>query len=591
MADLSAASEEDVKNFFRLYYAPNNAFLSIVGDFDPAQAKAWVAKYFGDIPRGRAITRPAVDPVTLTDEKRLVYEDRVQVPRLYVQWPTVGEKSDDQFALDVLGAILTGPRTARLTKALVSTTSRRRRTCPRGQGSNEDVGEFLMVITPRPGHSLTDLEAAADAIIEKMKAEGPTAEEIQKAIAGEELDVRPRPGVEPRKAMTLSDGAGFHGDPGYFKTEYQKTLAVTAADVKRVANKYLTNGRVVLSIVPTGKLDQAAKPDESRKVTANLTSRGRSDDEARRQSSGSAVLAIARWRCWLSLPVVGAAGARSHAVSRRREDPGASRARVDPRQPGERRRAGRVRKARSAARLLFDHVPRRRRSVRESRPARRRCADGGHDERGHEDPRRRGAVECAAAARRRRSRPTSAASPARSAFVSTAGKFPQTLDILADMLLQFHVPGGRARAAPAAAAGRADAGAGPARRDRRRACSRACCTAQAHPFGQPVTEESLKAITRDDVAAFHQAYFQPGRALITVVGDVQAATVARDGREGAGRLAAGGDKPSFTYPQTPAPAADDDLPRRQAGRGAVDVCDRAFPGRRGTRRTTTRCRS
>ena len=65
MTDLSAASEEDVKNFFRLYYAPNNAYLSIVGDFDAAQAKAWVTKYFGDIPRGKPITRPKVDPVTL----------------------------------------------------------------------------------------------------------------------------------------------------------------------------------------------------------------------------------------------------------------------------------------------------------------------------------------------------------------------------------------------------------------------------------------------------------------------------------------------------------------------------------------------
>ncbi len=65
MEDLSAASEEDVKNFFRLYYAPNNAYLSIVGDFDPAQTKAWVTKYFGDIPRGKPITRPKVEPVTL----------------------------------------------------------------------------------------------------------------------------------------------------------------------------------------------------------------------------------------------------------------------------------------------------------------------------------------------------------------------------------------------------------------------------------------------------------------------------------------------------------------------------------------------
>jgi zinc protease len=197
-----------------------------------------------------------------------VYEDRVQVPRLYVQWPSVGEKSDDQYALDVLGAILTGPRTARLTKALVY-DQQVAANVSAGQSSNEDVGEFLMVITPRPGHSLTDLETAAEAVIEKLKADGPTAEEIQKALAGEELGFVRELESNLNKAMTLSDGAGFHGDPGFFKVQYQKSLAVTAADVKRVANTYLTKGRVILSVVPTGKLDQAAKPNESRKVTAN----------------------------------------------------------------------------------------------------------------------------------------------------------------------------------------------------------------------------------------------------------------------------------------------------------------------------------
>ncbi len=265
MADLSAATEEDVKNFFRLYYAPNNAFVAIVGDFDPAQAKAWVQKYFGDIPRGKDITRPSVSPVTLGNEVRLVLEDRVQLPRLYVQWPTVGEKSDDRFALDVLGAILSGPRTARLTKALVY-DKQSAASVSAGQSTNEDVGDFVMTITPRPGNSLTDLEQAADAVIEKMKAEGPTAEEIQKATAGEELAFLR--GLESNlgKSMRLSDGAGFHGDAGYFRTEYAKGQAVTAADVKRVANKYLTRGRVVLSIVPTGKTDDAAKPGESKKV-------------------------------------------------------------------------------------------------------------------------------------------------------------------------------------------------------------------------------------------------------------------------------------------------------------------------------------
>jgi zinc protease len=266
MEDLSAASEEDVEDFFRLYYAPNNAFLAIVGDVDTTQAKAWVTKYFDDIPRGKPVTRPSVAPVVLASGQRLVLEDRVQVPRLYVQWPSVGAKHDDQYALDVLGTILSGPRTARLTKALVydrqvaaSVTAR--------QGTNEDVGEFQLTITPRPGHSLTDLEAAADTIVEKLKAEGPTEEEIKKATAGAELAFVASLESNLGKAMQLSDGAGFHGDAGHFRVEYQKSLAVTAADVRRVANTYLTKGRVVLSVVPLGKLNEAAKPSESKKVT------------------------------------------------------------------------------------------------------------------------------------------------------------------------------------------------------------------------------------------------------------------------------------------------------------------------------------
>ena len=266
MTDLKAATVEDVKNFFRLYYAPNNAYLAIVGDFNPDQAKAWVTKYFGAIPRGTPITRPSVSPVTLDAERRLLYEDRVQVPRLYIQWPTVGEKDEDRFALDVLAAILSGPRTARLTKALVY-DKQSAASVSAFQSTSEDVGDFVVVVTPRPGNPLADLEQAIDGVLATMKADGPTAEEMQKATAGEELSfVR---GLESNlgKAMRLSDGAGFHGDPGYFRTEYMKGQSVTAADVKRVASKYLTAGRVVLSVVPMGKADQASKPEQSKKVT------------------------------------------------------------------------------------------------------------------------------------------------------------------------------------------------------------------------------------------------------------------------------------------------------------------------------------
>ena len=262
MADLTAASETDVKDFFKLYYAPGNAIVSIAGDFQPPQAKALVARYFGAFPRGGAIVRPAAPPVTRDRETRLVYEDRVQVPRLVIVWPTVGRQSDDRFALQVLDQVTTGPRTTRLTKALVydrqlatSITAR--------QDSDESAGEWRLTITPRPGISLTDLESAADVILDMLKAEGPTAEEIQRATAGLELNFVN--GLESNlgRSMRLADGLGYDNDAGSFQTEYQKMLAVTPADVKRVASKYLTKGRVVLSVVPIGKVETASKPSES----------------------------------------------------------------------------------------------------------------------------------------------------------------------------------------------------------------------------------------------------------------------------------------------------------------------------------------
>src|SRR5436190_16403172 len=265
MKDLSAASDEDVKNFFRLYYAPNNAFLAIAGDFQPAQTKTWIAKYFGGIPRGKAITRPSALPVALDKETRLVFEDRVQIPRLYIVWPTVGEKSDDRYALSVLDAITAGPRTTRLTKALVY-DQQSAAAVGTSQDANEDAGQWMLTVTPRPGHSLTDLEAETDKILERLKTEGPTMEEIQRATAGNEFRFVSSLQSNLGKAERLADGAGFHGNPGYFQTEYQKMLAVTPADVKRVANKYLTKGRIVLSIVPMGQVNQASKPSESKPV-------------------------------------------------------------------------------------------------------------------------------------------------------------------------------------------------------------------------------------------------------------------------------------------------------------------------------------
>jgi zinc protease len=137
-------------------------------------------------------------------------------------------------------------------------------------------------------------------------------------------------------------------------------------------------------------------------------------------------------------------------------------------------------------------------------------------------------------------------------FVSASGKFPQTLDLLADMLLHSTFPADgleriRQQRLVALTQSRAQPGSIAARVFPR------VLYGQAHPFGQPVTEVSLKAITKDDVAAFHHAYFRPGHALISVVGDVQAATARATVEKALASWTAGGDKPSFSYPETPAP--------------------------------------
>jgi zinc protease len=273
MADLKAATVEDVKNFFRTYYAPNNATLVIVGDFDPANAKALITKYFADIPRGKPIVRPKVAPVTLTAEKRITLEDRVQVPRLTIAWPSVGEKSPDQPALDVLSDILGGSRTARITKALVYDRQAAANVAVY-QNPAEDVGQFQVIAIPRPGHTLTELETTVDSIIDRIKRDGPTPEELARVKAGQQAQFISGLQSNLGKAFQLAQDQTFFNDPSHtFRVEYPETQAVTAADIKRVANKYLGAGRVVLSNVPIGKTDLASHADRSKVVTDPLTER------------------------------------------------------------------------------------------------------------------------------------------------------------------------------------------------------------------------------------------------------------------------------------------------------------------------------
>lgn len=515
MADLSAATEQDVKDFFRVYYAPNNCYLAITGDFDPVQAKAWVQQYFGDIPRGKPVTRPSVAPVRLGAEKRLAYEDRVQVPRLYIQWPTIGEQHDDMYALDVLGSILAGPRTARITKALVYDTPTAA-SVGAYQNSNEDVGEFMVMITPRPGHALTDLEAAADAIIARLKAEGPTDEEVRRALAGDELAFLR--GLESNlgKAMILCDGAGFHGDPGYFKTMYRKAQAVTAADVKRVANTYLTQGRVVLSVVPMGKFDQASKPGESKHVPG-INDAATSDRTAIPPGGKTPVLRVPSWtRTTL-------ANGAELIVSERHDLPLVSFSLNLLGGSAQFEAAGKRGLASLASSMLSEGT--RTRDGEALSNAMQLLGTGIGVGIGSES----GSVS----------------------FTSTSSKFAGALDLCADMLINSVYPAPaleRLRAQRLVALTQAKAQPGSVAS---RVFPRVLYGA-AHPYGAMTTEQSIKAITRDDIVTFVNTYVQPGRAAFVVAGDVKAADVKAAIEKAFAGWPAGGSKPAVSYPAVPA---------------------------------------
>jgi zinc protease len=271
MADLKAATVEDVKQFFRLYYAPNNATLVIVGDFEPKQAKAWVSKYFSDIPRGKPITRPTIGKHALTGEKRLTFEDRTQVPQLTITWPTVGVKSEDQQALDLLSDILGSSRVARLTKYMVY-DKQLATSINVYQNPNESVGQFQIIAQPRPGHSLTELETAIDSIVDAIKRDGPTADELARVKAGQEAQFLSGLQSNFSKMMQLAMDQMYFNDPVHtLRVDFPRTQAVTAADIKRVANKYLTKTRLVLSTVPLGKTEVASHADKSTVVTDPFT--------------------------------------------------------------------------------------------------------------------------------------------------------------------------------------------------------------------------------------------------------------------------------------------------------------------------------
>ena len=257
MVDLSAASVEDVKDFFRRYYAPNNATLVVAGDVKPDDVRALVRKYFSDIPRGPAIQRPAPAPFTVRDTA-IVLEDRVQLARLFLNWHTVKGWAADDAALDIAAYVLAGSRTSRLTQALVYNGEIATNVQAYQDGKRLD-GDFSVVATARPGRGLDTLRTVIDAELARLAADGPTAREMGEALNATEASFLR--GIERvgGKADRLNAYYYQTGTPDSFQADLDRYKAVTAADVQRVVRKYLRTSRVMASVVPQGKPELAAK--------------------------------------------------------------------------------------------------------------------------------------------------------------------------------------------------------------------------------------------------------------------------------------------------------------------------------------------
>ena len=264
MEDLSNASLEDVKEFFRNYYHPANTSLVVAGDFEPGTAKKMIKQYFGPIPAG-----PEVEPLNpgeadLPSEKRVVLEDKVQLPRLYLAFQTPAFYKPGDAALDILSSALSGGKNSRLYKSLVY-EKRIAKDVNAAQWSRLLESQYMITATATPGHSLAELEEVIWNEIEKIQQKGVTAQEVQKAKNSYEASFIYRlqkVGGFGGISDQLQSYNFFKGEPGYFNQDLQRYAAVHPADVKAVANKYLQpDKRVVLSVVPAGKLDLQASAE------------------------------------------------------------------------------------------------------------------------------------------------------------------------------------------------------------------------------------------------------------------------------------------------------------------------------------------
>ena len=270
--DLDAAALEDVKDFFQTYYTPSNASLAIVGDFDSSEVSRQVERYFGDIPPGPPTTRVGRMDSKLRGQASLTMRDKVQLPRLYLVWPTVPGFDRRQVPLDILSVVLGDGKSSRLYQSLVYDRQIAHDVAV-FHHAQEIAGEFYLQVTAAPGKTLEEIESIVWEEIARTKEEPLTEKELARAknrVESHYVRQLERFGGFGGRADMLNYYNTMAGDLELVNTDVERYLSVTEADVQGAAEAMLSDSYVRLSVLPEEQLrpsqssvDRSAMPEPS----------------------------------------------------------------------------------------------------------------------------------------------------------------------------------------------------------------------------------------------------------------------------------------------------------------------------------------
>jgi len=256
MEDLTAASYEDVVAFFKAYYAPSNASLVVAGDLQTAEARRLVEKWFSDVKPGPAPAPLTIPGVALTSVQKKTITDRVQLPRLFLAWITPRHFEPGDAALDIAADVLAGGKNSRLYKRLVY-DMQIAQDVNAFQGSQQLASSFQVIATPRPGHTVAELQQVIDEEIRKLQREPPTAHELERAINQIEASFynrMERTGGFGGKADQLNAYYTYTGNPDWFNEDLGRYRVLSADDVSAAAAQFLPlDKRVELTVEPEKK--------------------------------------------------------------------------------------------------------------------------------------------------------------------------------------------------------------------------------------------------------------------------------------------------------------------------------------------------